>query len=444
VGAPAEAVAVKLLVLTTCYPRRSQPNAGIFIHRQVRALADLGIRCEVVQPVDWAPPAPLHRLRAGWAAARREHRDMLAEVDGVAVHHPRVYHPIPGRLFPGDYWTRVGHAVSAYVGRRPELRAADAIYAHFLCHEGYAGLVASRRLGMPLVAIARGDDVHAWPVRWPDRRAKLAAVLRHADGLLACSHALAGDAAAWARDGLGAPIEVVYNGVDGTRFSPIASAADRSRARAAFGVPAGRRLVLCVAAPEVAKGWLDLLDAFASIAAVTADWDLVMAGSIRSRDGLDLAAEALRRGLGSRVHWLGALAPDRMPDLYRAVDAFVLASHNEGLANVVLEAMASGLPVVVTDVGGHAEVVTDRVTGRLVPARDVDALAAALTQILTDERAAGAMGRAARERAVSVGDHQASARTLCAVLARLPRRTTAAHVPRTVSPSDQCAGSSAS
>jgi glycosyltransferase involved in cell wall biosynthesis len=434
---------VRLLVLTTCYPRRSQPNAGIFIHRQVRALADLGVRCEVVQPVDWAPPAPLHRLRAGWTVARAERRDMLAEVDGIPVHHPPVYHPIPSRLFPGDYWTRVGDAVGTYIARRPELAAADAIYAHFLCHEGYAGLVASRRLGMPLVAIARGDDVHAWPVRWPDRQAKLASVLRHADGLLACSHALARDAAAWARDGLGAPIDVVYNGIDGTRFSPVAGPGDRTRARAAFGAPAGRRLLLCVATPMAAKGWLDLLDAFASIAGAVTEWDLVMAGAIRRMDGLDLGAEARCRGLGSRVHELGAVTPDRMPDLYRAADAFALASHDEGLANAVLEAMASGLPVVVTDVGGHAEVVTDMVTGRLVPRRDVDALAAALTQVLTDERAAAAMARAARERALAVGDHHANARRLLAILEQVPERTTA-HVPRTVSASDRCAGSSAS
>jgi glycosyltransferase involved in cell wall biosynthesis len=120
-------------------------------------------------------------------------------------------------------------------------------------------------------------------------------------------------------------------------------------------------------------------------------------------DGLDLLNEARVRGLDSCVHWLGCLPPERMPDLYCAVDAFVCASHNEGLSNSMLEAMATGLPIVVTDVGGHAEIVADGVNGQLVPSREVDKLAAALEEVLTNRESSARLGRAARQRALEIG-----------------------------------------
>ena len=399
---------MKVLVLSTCYPRRSQPYNGIFIHRQTRALADLGIQCHVLQPVDWSPPAPIHLVDRVWQYDRLERKDMLDEVEGIPVHHPSVYHARPSRFFPGDYWERVGRSVSRYLERRPELRSADLLYAHFLCHEGYAGLIASRRLRIPLVAIARGDDVHGWPARWPDRKPKLAAVLKEADGLLACSRGLARDAQQWATEGLARPFEVVYNGIDTDRFSPAKSAEQKRAARRSLGLPEEKKLLLSVATPIVAKGCLDLLDAFARIGKKVAGWDLVMAGSAHV-DGLNLLNEAKARGLGSSVHWLGCLPPETMPDLYRAVDAFVSASHNEGLSNSMMEAMATALAVVVTDVGGHAEVVDDGINGQLVPARDVDKLAAALEIILADRERSAELGQAARRRALQIGSPSTNA-----------------------------------
>ncbi|MGH9931396.1 MAG: glycosyltransferase [Pyrinomonadaceae bacterium] len=400
---------MKILVLSTCYPKRSEPNHGIFIHRQVRALVDLGAECQVLQPVDWSPPAPLHRMDRAWQNSHLERKDMLAEVEGISVHHPTVFHPRPSRFFPGDYWERVGHSVSRYIERRPVLRSADLLYAHFLCHEGYAGLIATRRLGMPLVAIARGDDVHGWPVRWPDRKAKLAAVLKEADGLLACSRGVARDAAEWAADGLAQPFEVIYNGVDTDRFSPAESEEQKRAARRNLGLPEGKSLLLAIGTTIVEKGWLDLFEALARLREEVADWDLVMAGTPRASEDLDLLAEARARGLGGRVHWLGAIAPPKMSDLYRAADTFVLASHNEGLSNSLLEAMASGLPIVVTDVGGHSEIVDSGVNGYLVPPRDVEALALALRDALTMREASACFGRAARQRALQFGNHQTHA-----------------------------------
>ena len=392
---------MRILVLSTCYPTRSRPEHGIFIHRQVRALADLGAECRVLQPVDWAPPAPFHRLHPGWESGRGLRLDVLPELDGIPLHHPPVHHPKPSRFFPGDAWQRTGAWTARAIARHPDLRRADLLFAPFLCHEGYAGLIVRQRLGLPLAAMARGDDVHAWPVRWPDRVPKLAAVLAGADLLLACSAGLARDAAGWASAGLAGPIEVVYNGVESGVYRPARDGEERARERRELGLPASGRFLLSVGTTIAAKGWLELLDAFAALPAA-AGWTLLGAGTRRGNGDLDLPAEAARRGLSPRFCWLGTLPPERMPGLFRAADAFALASHGEGLSNAVLEAMASGLPTAATAVGGHAELL-GRGEGWLVPLRDPAALGRALAEALGAPAEAERRGRLARARAEEIG-----------------------------------------
>lgn len=403
---------MKVLVLATNYPTRSAPNNGIFNHRQTRALVELGVDCRVIQPVDGSPPAPLHLLHEGWVRARSAARDMLDEVDGIPVLHPRVPQRKPSRFFRGDYWESVGRATARFIAARPDLRDADLLYAHFLCHEGYAGWVASRELGLPLATIARGDDVHRWPELWPDRKEKLALVLRDAELPLACCKALARDAEAFATLGLGRPIEAVYDGVDAERFRP-GDEDRRAACRRRLGLPARGRLLLTVATPLESKGWLDLLDAFADLAPSHGDWSLVGSGEPRSSGGLDLEREAQRRGMGDRFLWRGRTDPADMPDLQRACDGFVLASHNEGLSLSVLEALATGLPVVATRVGGHAEMIEHGVSGLLSAPGDVPALRSNLAAMLElDPSARRSMGTGARAAALLLGTPEANAARL--------------------------------
>jgi teichuronic acid biosynthesis glycosyltransferase TuaC len=397
---------LKILLLSTCYPTRSRPDFGIFIHRQARALRQLGVECHVLQPVNASPPAPWHHLHPGWEEGHRQRWDVLSSWEGIPIHPPVIRHPKPSRFFPGDFWERVGRGVARYVGKRPELRSADLLYAHFLCHEGYAGWIVKQHLGLPLAAIARGDDIHAWPERWPDRAAKLATVLAGADALFACSWGLARHTESWAVNGLSRPIEVIYNGIETKRFSP----GPQEEARQRLGLSAGEKILLSVATPIAAKGWPELLDAFAAVA--PEGWHLVGSGAPRGAGDLDLAAEAATRGIGNRFTWLGLVNPQGMPDLYRAADAFALASHNEGLSNSLLEAMACGLPVLATAVGGHAEVIEDRVSGRLVPPRSPWELASALRSLLSAE--AVSWGAEGRQRALAIGSPRQNAKKLLA------------------------------
>lgn len=157
-----------------------------------------------------------------------------------------------------------------------------------------------------------------------------------------------------------------------------------------------------------------------------------MVGAPRAQ-GLHLEHEAAARGLGARVRWLHGVAPERMPRLYHAVDAFVSASHNEGLSNSLLEAMASGLPVTATDVGGHREFVSDGHTGLLVPPRDIDRLAAALRRVVTATVDTAGLGRAARERVVALGSYYTNATHLLRYFEQVIRNYRSPQPPTAVS-----------
>jgi sugar transferase (PEP-CTERM/EpsH1 system associated) len=211
--------------------------------------------------------------------------------------------------------------------------------------------------------------------------------------------ALSRDLAGYLRQRVGVPdrqISQIYNGVDITRFHP-APAGRAALAGSPFDDPA-LFVVGTVGRMQTVKAQTLLARAF--IRAI----ELQPAQRSRLRlamvgDG-PLRAEAQglldAAGLGGAAWLPGELAD--VPDVMRALDCFVLPSLAEGISNTILEAMASGLPVLATDVGGNGELVVAKQTGELVPAGDVEALATGLLRMATDPSRAIAMGDAGRQR----------------------------------------------
>jgi len=137
------------------------------------------------------------------------------------------------------------------------------------------------------------------------------------------------------------------------------------------------------------KGTGEFCEAFLRLAAVWPDLSAIWVGEGNRLEWMRRRAE--ERGLGARMILPGAVPREEAVRYMQAADVLAFASHGEGLPNVVVEAMACRLPVVASAVGGIPEVVLDRVTGRLVPARDSEALAAAVRQVLEDAEAAARM-----------------------------------------------------
>jgi glycosyltransferase involved in cell wall biosynthesis len=237
----------------------------------------------------------------------------------------------------------------------------------------------SRALGVPFSIKARGSDIHHWG-GVPAVKAQMLDAAQAAGGLLAVSAALKAD-----MERLGMPgekIAVHYTGIDLERFRPV----DRAAAKAALGISGP--LLVSAGALIPLKGQALVIEALRHLPEVS----LILVGDGPERARL----EALAAPLGARVRFLGNRPHGELPGLLGAADAMVLPSEREGLANVWVEALACGTPLVITDVGGAREVVDRPEAGRLVD-RDAGAIASGVRSLLAHPPSAAAV-RSSAER----------------------------------------------
>jgi sugar transferase (PEP-CTERM/EpsH1 system associated) len=190
----------------------------------------------------------------------------------------------------------------------------------------------------------------------------------------------------------GSKVTTIHNGVDLGRFSHQ----DQLESRVTVGIPASAQVIGTVGRLDPVKDQAGLIRAFARLASTRPQAMLVIAGDGPCRGELEALVVAL--GLERRVRLLGSRSD--IPVVLGALDVFALPSIAEGISNTLLEAMATGLPVVATRVGGNPELVEDGRTGILVPVRDESALAAALDGYLDDGHLRTLHGKGARERVV--------------------------------------------
>jgi glycosyltransferase involved in cell wall biosynthesis len=189
-------------------------------------------------------------------------------------------------------------------------------------------------------------------------------------------------------------ISVIRNGVDLSRFGAVA----RGEARRALGIPGDTFAVGTAGRLVPVKDQAMLVAALGAMAASGIGFVALIAGEGPLKR--DLEQQAAAAGIADRVRFLGH-RPD-IEQVFAALDVFVLSSSSEGLSNTILEAMASGVPVVATRVGGADELVEEGRTGLLVPPGSPEALAEALRDVGANASRRAAFGRAARERAESV------------------------------------------
>jgi glycosyltransferase involved in cell wall biosynthesis len=355
----------RILVFSTLYPNAAQPNHGVFVeNRLLHTLALGGAEATVLAPVPYFPSGhPWFGRYAAFARApRREVRN------GLEIWRPRyLVAPKIGSAWAPELLYR------AALRKVRALQAAgqrfDVIDAHYFYPDGVAAARLGRALRLPLVITGRGSDLTVIPGS-VSARSQIQWASRQANALVTVCEDLRCRLVA-----LGAPEArtlVLRNGVDLERFAPR----DRHAARAALGVSGF--VLLSVGGLIPRKGHdltLKLLTRYP-------DCTLLIAGSGPLRT--ELEGLARRLGLAQRVRFLGEVAHTDLPSVYAAADLMVLASSHEGWANVLLESMACGTPVLATDVNGAAEAVQSPAAGRLAPERSVDCLARTLEELRRD------------------------------------------------------------
>lgn len=376
------------------YPRLSET----FILNEIRAMERLGVALHIYSLLPPEPPP---------------HHPMVAEVKARPIHLPTTpgrkllaalrSHAAAFRAAPRGYLRAAAHAATLMRHSRARLSTARQflragffaddmrrqgithLHAHFANAPTVTAELASMMTGVPFSFTTHAKDLYLTSPRLIAERVGRAAFV------VTCTHynldylrTVVGSAAM-------PKLSLVYHGIDLSHFSyrpPLAPAAGRVV-----------RLI-CVARLVAKKGLDDLVAACALLAAqgMAFHCEIVGGGPLAS----ELAAQIAACGLIDKVSLRGAMTHADLIALYRTCDLFVLAPRiaedgdRDGIPNVIVEAMATGLPVVSTSVSGIPELVRHEKTGLLVEPRDPAALAAAIARLITDPRLCRRLAEAAR------------------------------------------------
>lgn len=291
---------------------------------------------------------------------------------------------VPVVCLGATHWSRAG-VILRLVRELRKFRPA--ILQTFLFHANLAGRIAGRLAGIKTIVSGirvaeKRSRIRLWFDRWTNGFVHTNVCVSQAVADFSISES-----------GLSPKkIIVIPNGVDVARFAG-ASPADLT----VLGIPPGSQVVLTIGRLDRQKGLATLIEAGAVVTSRFPKAHFLLVGDGPQKSELDHLIRD--KGLVDRIHFAG-WRPD-VPELLAAGAALVLSSLWEGLPNVILEAMAAGLPVVATRVEGTSELIIDGRTGLLVPPQSPHELASAIEKILSDPVQARSMGQSGRERALA-------------------------------------------
>jgi glycosyltransferase involved in cell wall biosynthesis len=353
----------RVVVLATLFPHAGQPTTGLFIRERMFRVARL-LPLTVVAPMPWFPFQAFLRR---WKPHFRPTAPAVEIQEGIEVRRPR-FLSVPGAFKWLDGWFMAVSCLPTLLRLRRDF-GCNVIDAHFAYPEGYAATLLGRWLRVPVSITLRGTEVPL--ARDPRRRRRMIKALRRATRIFAVSDSLKRHAVSLGVTG--DKILVVSNGVDTAKFRCL----DRRAARQSLGLTMDAPVLVSVGALVERKGFHRVLECLPALRRRFPGLRyLVVGGAGPEGDwSARLSRAVIDLGLEDCAVFLGALAPEDLNVPLSAADVFVLATRNEGWANVFLEAMACGLPVVATDVG-------DEKLGTLVPFGRTDALAQAIADAL--------------------------------------------------------------
>jgi glycosyltransferase involved in cell wall biosynthesis len=353
---------LRVLLLTGEFPP-DIGGIGSHVAELARVMASMGGELTVVHPQGLGAP--------GWGGAPEPAGVPEGLPGGLRVLRPALIKAQPFYTLMLKRWLTQAQTDIGF----------DLVHVH-----GIRPLGATVGLGVPTVFTNHSSGFLARLEASPWRRRRTARLLRHVAHVIGPSDQLVEAARAF---GYAGPATMIANGVDSERFRPGDTAL-----RQAWGIGADE-VVVVLARRLVEKNGVVW---FARAVALLGDlrFRVVIAGDGAERAEMTAILDAA--GLLERVRFLGAVANTEMPAIYAAADLSVLPSLAEATSIAGLEAMASGLPLVGTRVGGIPTILEDGVTGLLVPPRDPKALAAALRRVIGDGELRRRFGAAARRK----------------------------------------------
>jgi teichuronic acid biosynthesis glycosyltransferase TuaC len=357
-----------ILVFSSLFPSRTQPNAGVFIRERMFRVGQR-LPVTVVAPQPWFP---LQGLLRHWKPHFRPGAPLYENQQGVDVYHPRFFCvPAVAKRLDGLFMALGSYFLVRRLQREKRLRLID---AHFAYPDGYAATLLGKWLKLPVIITMRGTEV---PLsRYPARRRRILTALRRASAVIAVADSLRQHVAA-----LGFPGErvcVIGNGVDTEKFHPV----DRLQARRQLGINADATVIISVGGLVERKGHHRVLEVLPALREQFPGLlYLIVGGASAEGDWRERLEQQVRDlDLEDAVRFLGVQPQEELKVPLSAADLFVLPTQNEGWANVFLEAMACGLPIVTTDVGGNREVVCSNDLGIIISFNNMQILSKVIAE----------------------------------------------------------------
>ena len=354
----------KLLVFSSLFPSQIRPNAGVFIRERMFRV-NKEIPLIVISPVPWFPFQSLLRY---WRPHFRPQPSLYEEQQGIHVYFPRFF-SIPGLFKSYDGLFMALGSLPTLFKLRKHFNIID---AHFAYPDGYAATLLGHWLKVPVTITLRGTEV---PLsKLPARKKRMLSALKNAKRIFSVSDSLKQHVISLGADG--DKIRVIGNGIAVDKFYPL----DRSIVRCELNIEQDAKVLISVGALVDRKGFHRVIELLPELIKLYPKLIYLIVGGDSPEGNIKslLQQQVKELKLEPHVRFLGAYPSDQLKQPLSAADVFVLATANEGWANVFLEAMACGLPVITTDVGGNKEVVNAPELGMVVAFGDAEALLSAL------------------------------------------------------------------
>ena len=379
---------MNVLVFTTVYPNEMQKNFGVFVHERMRHVAKL-CNVRVLAPIPISTKARI---------ARRESYSRVAygteTMDGIPVYR------CPFFYIPGIFKFLDGYLL--YLSSLKKIRrirneyAFEMIDAHFAYPDGFAAVLLGKKFKVPVTITLRGTIMRL--AYYPIRKHLTRFALDSAERIFSVSSYLKDVASS-----LGikeSKFKVIPNGINLERFATL----DKRECRELLGIGLERRVMVSVGALSERKGHHRIVEIIPEIKKEYPEILYIIVGgaSVEGDMGKYIARQIKRTGIEENVLMVGEIPHERVGTYLYASDLFVLPTKAEGWANVFVEALACGLPVVTTDVCGNSEVITDGVNGMLFKIGEKNMMIKAILKAFSIDWNREAIAMKARERSWDV------------------------------------------
>jgi glycosyltransferase involved in cell wall biosynthesis len=362
---------VKVLFVSNLFPNTHEPSRGLFNLPLVTAISQFA-KVRVVAPVAWfpipgkyAPPSPVPAYEEVYGLESKVHSLPIPVYHPCQFYLPKICRPVNPLLFAWSLYPLVKRIRAEY--------PFDIIHVDWAYPDGCGVAKIARWLDVPFVISVAGSDANVY-MTWLIRRWQIRRMMRQSGSVITRSQALCD---VLKSNGVPAlKIRTIYNGVDCDLYRPF----PRDEVLRSLGIAAGEPTAIYVGRLSPEKRVEDLLTAVAILSRTqNRKVRLLVVGDGPLRSPLETMATEL--GIAAHVHWLGAQPPSAVARLISAANVLCLGSLREGVPNVLMEAMACGVPVVATRVGGIPEVVPD-FAGILVPPSNAEKFATGIATAL--------------------------------------------------------------